>query len=76
MQDFAKSVYLRLRLHIAFRLWNQHPDAACNTGWLSAYCQRQRSRTRAYRKSSPSILVMQSAQDRTAQNASRGLGGT
>jgi hypothetical protein len=31
---------------------------------------------RAYRKSSPSILVMQSAQDRTAQNASRGLGGT
>jgi len=30
---------------------------------------------RAYRKSSPSILVMQSTQDRTAQNASRGLGG-
>jgi hypothetical protein len=30
----------------------------------------------AYRKSSPSILVMQSTQDRTAQNASRCLGGT
>jgi hypothetical protein len=30
----------------------------------------------AYRKSSPSILVMQSIQDRTAQNAPRGLGGT
>jgi hypothetical protein len=30
----------------------------------------------AYRKSSPSILVMQSAQDRAAQNASRCLGGT
>src|ERR1700694_3896238 len=32
--------------------------------------------TCAYRKSSPSILVMQSTQDRTAQNASRCLGGT
>ena len=30
----------------------------------------------AYRKSSPSILVMQSTQDRTAQNAPRCLGGT
>jgi hypothetical protein len=30
----------------------------------------------AYRKSSPSILVMQSTQDRTAHNASRCLGGT
>ena len=30
----------------------------------------------AYRKSSPSILVMQSTQDRTAQNAPRYLGGT
>jgi IS5 family transposase len=30
----------------------------------------------AYRKSSPSILVMQSAQDRTGQNASCCLGGT
>ena len=30
----------------------------------------------AYRKSSPSILVMQSTQDRTAQNAPRRLGGT
>ena len=30
----------------------------------------------AYRKSSPSILVMQSTQDRTTQNASRCLGGT
>jgi hypothetical protein len=30
----------------------------------------------AYRKSSPSILVMQSTQDRTVQNASRCLGGT
>jgi hypothetical protein len=30
----------------------------------------------AYRKSSPSILVMQSTQDRTAQDASRCLGGT
>ena len=29
----------------------------------------------AYRKSSPSILVMQSAQDRTGQNASRRHGG-
>ena len=29
-----------------------------------------------YRKSSPSILVMQSTQDRTAQNAPRCLGGT
>jgi len=33
-------------------------------------------RTCAYRKSSPSILVMQSTQDRAAQNASRCLGGT
>jgi predicted deacylase len=32
--------------------------------------------TCAYRKSSPGILVMQSTQDRTAQNASRCLGGT
>jgi predicted outer membrane protein len=32
--------------------------------------------TCAYRKSSPSILVMQSTQDRTAQNAPRCLGGT
>ena len=32
--------------------------------------------TCAYRKSSPSILVMESAQDRTAQNAPRWLGGT
>jgi hypothetical protein len=30
----------------------------------------------AYRKSSPGILVMQSTQDRTAQHASRCLGGT
>ena len=30
----------------------------------------------AYRESSPSILVMQSTQDRTAQNAPRCLGGT
>ena len=30
----------------------------------------------ACRKSSPSILVMQSTQDRTGQNASRCLGGT
>jgi hypothetical protein len=30
----------------------------------------------AYRKSSPSILVMQSTQDRTAQNVPRRLGGT
>jgi hypothetical protein len=30
----------------------------------------------AYRKSSPSILVMQSTQDRAVQNASRCLGGT
>jgi hypothetical protein len=30
----------------------------------------------AYRKSSPSILVMQSTQDRTGQNAPRCLGGT
>ena len=30
----------------------------------------------AYRKSSPSILAMQSTQDRTAQKASRCLGGT
>jgi hypothetical protein len=30
----------------------------------------------AYRKLSPSILVMQSTQDRTAQNAPRCLGGT
>ena len=29
----------------------------------------------AYRKSSPSILVMQSTPDRTGQNASRCLGG-
>jgi hypothetical protein len=35
-----------------------------------------RPATCAYRKSSPSILVMQSIQDRTAQNAPRGLGGT
>ena len=33
-------------------------------------------RPRAYRKSSPSILVMQSTQDRTAQNAPRCPGGT
>ena len=32
-------------------------------------------KTCAYRKSSPSILVMQSTQDRTAQNAPRYLGG-
>ena len=32
--------------------------------------------TCAYRKSSASILVMQSTQDRTAQNASRCLGGS
>jgi hypothetical protein len=32
--------------------------------------------TGAYRKSSPSVLVMQSTQDRTGQNASRHLGGT
>ena len=32
--------------------------------------------TCAYRKSSPSILVVQSTQDRTAQNAPRCLGGT
>ena len=32
--------------------------------------------TCAYRKSSPSILVMQSTQDRTRQNASLCLGGT
>lgn len=30
----------------------------------------------AYRKSSPSISVMQTTQDRTGQNASRCLGGT
>ena len=35
-----------------------------------------RHRACAYRKSSPSILVMQSTQDRTAQNAPRCLGGT
>jgi hypothetical protein len=33
-------------------------------------------RSCAYRKSSPSILVMQSTQDRPAQNAPRCLGGT
>jgi hypothetical protein len=32
--------------------------------------------TCAYRKSSPSIMMMQSTQDRTAQNAPRCLGGT
>jgi hypothetical protein len=36
----------------------------------------RRGSTSAYRKSSPSILVMQSTQDRMAQNAPRCLGGT
>jgi hypothetical protein len=35
-----------------------------------------KSLTCACQKSSPSILVMQSTQDRTAQNAPRCLGGT
>jgi hypothetical protein len=38
--------------------------------------QAKLARGCAYRKSNPSILVMQSAQDRTAPNASRCLGGT
>jgi hypothetical protein len=38
--------------------------------------KRSSSKPSAYRKSSTSILVMQSTQDRTAQNAPRGLLGT
>jgi hypothetical protein len=46
----------------------QHGDEGAGRGIQLPSC--------AYRKSSPSILMMQSTQDRTAQNASRCLGGT
>jgi GcrA cell cycle regulator len=51
--------------------------AACARPLDKVVSTRKPARTTcAYRKSSPSILVMQSTQDRTAQNASRCLGGT
>src|SRR6202022_2138263 len=54
------------------KLWKARTAAAQRAGALA----RSGNALGAYRKSSPSILVMQSTQDRTAQNAPRCLGGT
>ena len=43
---------------------------------FESFRARQAKSNCAYRKSSPSILVTQSTQDRTGQNAPRCLGGT
>jgi len=58
-------------------LYSRRPDIAINQLHRLPHCSEDSERYLCvYRKSSPSILVMQSTQDRTAQNASRCLGGT